>query len=781
MIHDILLSLTGLVGDKIVVDPEEFVSSSISLYSYRYSLRLKSSVRECLSETESSLVDRILGVSSNFYSVNEFVRRVQGSVYNRHANYNSNSTFGFETGVGRGRDLQIRADLNRRLLRINPVGLYIHAVARCMQEYIVRFLQKISQLEREVFENPNLPLTFVLASITKPARVLEHFMAFIDEWYTLAINSRVDSTCRFSFSNMFITMERFENVCEIYISVPCGYILDYFYSGISSGDLLQESVSRNFLLVCCRVFCYQMVNWIALGKLVDPFEEFIVGRFSISASAHPSGAKSGPASSEPFSLPSNDSCVEALDMEENTCRLYSREEAIHCGVFEWEGLFYTRFESFTKKLFALKFQYKVFGVGKIVSFVRTGLLERLSDLCPSQLQVRLLSRYGDESVRARVSGAGLQGHLEQVSSILNESFPHIQPQLEGLLEKFRREISSLMYSSILADGLPAPGEACTSLQAPENTLQQSIQLVRDLYFLGNSDLFLQLDHSIFHKSMGSDEPPTRNSNIGEQLEFVSAAWRDALTSARLSGAWASTHGISESRVSICCDTFDLFSFGLSETELVESFNCQISDTTLHLGGKPGLHADPKLESGQDRPEGAGSLGVVQEGVDVASMCRIRWPIRIIDGFNHVLECVSSLDVVSSLLFTASGGLPLRGGRLVGLGEGDPESTGEFLRLTWGFGFKDRTRQVLEFSIRLYWHTKNLKSLLNTEDDFSLLKTNVLEVPNPQVGLYAYRTLTLTFVFRCRRPPATSTCCDMASLGWPWGRERGSLEWLSGAI
>lgn len=283
MIHDILLSLTGLVGDKIEVDPEQFVHDSISLYSYRYRLRLKPSVREYLSETESSLVDKILHVSSDFYSVSEFVRRVQGSVYSGHSGYGSSC--GSEVGHERNHELQVRADLSKRLLRINPVGLYIHAVARCMQEYIVRFLQKVGQLEREVFDNPSLPLTFVLSSITKPARVLDHFMAFIDEWYGLALTSRTDSACRFSFSNMSITVEHFENVCELYVSIPCGYILDYFYLGVSSGDLLQESVCRNFLLVCCRIFCYQMVNWIALGKLVDPFDEFIVGRFSIPASA----------------------------------------------------------------------------------------------------------------------------------------------------------------------------------------------------------------------------------------------------------------------------------------------------------------------------------------------------------------------------------------------------------------------------------------------------------------------------------------------------------------
>lgn len=310
MIHDILLSLTGFIGDKIEVDPIEFTSNSISLYSYKYNLRLKSSVEKYLSETEKLLVNKILHISSKFYSINEFVKRVHGSVYNKHNNYNSdsnlNSASGSEVNYEKNHQLQIKADLKKRLLRINPVGLYIHAVARCMQEYIIKFLQKISQLEREIFDNPSLPLTFVLTSITKPSRVLDNFMSFIDEWYNLALSSRVDSTCKFSFSNMFITMENFENVCEIYISIPCGYLLDYFYSGVSSGDLIQESVSRNFLLVCSRVFCYQMINWIILGKLVDPFEEFIVGRFSISIPVDSSNSQKNTNLSVSFSFLSND-------------------------------------------------------------------------------------------------------------------------------------------------------------------------------------------------------------------------------------------------------------------------------------------------------------------------------------------------------------------------------------------------------------------------------------------------------------------------------------------
>lgn len=70
-----------------------------------------------------------------------------------------------------------------------------------------------------------------------------------------------------------------------------------------------------------------------------------------------------------LTIPKNSkySCIEALDLEENLCKLYCEDEATHCGVFEWEGLFYTRYESFTKRFFTVKFLYKIFGVGKIVS------------------------------------------------------------------------------------------------------------------------------------------------------------------------------------------------------------------------------------------------------------------------------------------------------------------------------------------------------------------------------------------------------------------------------
>ena len=275
MIHDILLSLSGLVGRSFELEAREFVHDTVSLYSYKYSLKLKPSVEDCLSETEKRLVERILSISSNFYSVNEFVKSVQNSLYLSQKSLPSSSLDDDENSI------LARVDLKKRLLKIHPVGLYIQAVASCMQEYILKFLEKINQLELGIFENPSLPLTFILTSISKPARVLEQFMTFIDEWHDLALNSRVDSNSQFSFSNMMVSLEANSNSYQVHVSVPCGILLDLFYLGTTTGDSLQEAVSRNFLLACCRVFCYQMVNWVVLGKLVDPFEEFIVGKFSI--------------------------------------------------------------------------------------------------------------------------------------------------------------------------------------------------------------------------------------------------------------------------------------------------------------------------------------------------------------------------------------------------------------------------------------------------------------------------------------------------------------------
>lgn len=345
--------------------------------------------------------------------------------------------------------------------------------------------------------------------------------------------------------------------------------------------------------------------------------------------------------------------------------------------------------------------------------------------CP--MQVRLLSRYGSNSAQERVSCVELGGYLEQVSSILNESFPHIQSQMEGFLEKFRREVSSLMHESIVTKG-------CQAAMVPGNALEQSIRLIRDLYFLGNSDIFLQLDHSIFHRSLNTDGSlPTHNANICDQFEFISVLWKELLASVKLNCGTGSSQGISNSKVCLCSDTFDLFNSNLSQLELVDLSNCRLSDNALHLGGKPSVHVDSEPPNSDDagRESGGGAGGL--EAVEVASACRIKWPIRIIDGFNHVLECVSSADVVSSLLFAASDGVPLGGG--------------EFLRFTWSFGFKDRRRQTLEFRIRLYWHTRNLKSLLNTERDHSLLKTSVLEVPSP--SLIGSARESLLYVYRLR--------------------------------
>ncbi|KAH8583245.1 gamma-tubulin complex 4 [Cryptosporidium sp. chipmunk genotype I] len=344
---------------------------------------------------------------------------------------------------------------------------------------------------------------------------------------------------------------------------------------------------------------------------------------------------------------------------------------------------------------------------------------------------------------------GLESYINQVSNILNESFPHIQSQLEGFLEKFRKEVSSLMYESIIIRNQ----NNITQKLAYENLFSQSIKLIRDLYFLGNSDIFLQLDSSIFYKNLSYDGSHTRNTNFTEQSEFISNTWKELLALIKLGNNTPNTyHDFSNSKVNLCCDTFDLFNFNLNELELIDVFNCSLTnDNILHFGGKPEMHESQYLHSENETLENGGSeahescisedfgtldcsLGSVYEDVDAISMCRIKWPIRIIDGFNHILECVSSVNIVSSLLFTASGSVPFNGDGISSFQENGSEHEGEFLRLTWSFGFKDTSKQVMEFCIKLYWHTKHLKSLLGTEKDYSLLKTNLIEVPNPFMNL-----------------------------------------------
>ncbi|KAF7458163.1 Spc97 / Spc98 family protein [Cryptosporidium felis] len=734
MIHDILLSLTGSVGEKFELEPVEFSSNSISLYSYKFTLKLKSSLQECLSETEKRLVERILEISSHFYSVNEFVRSVQSSVYVRQ------KSFSLQSQVNNTNDRSVvRVGLKKRLLRINPVGLYIQAVSGCMQEYILRFLQKVSQLELEVFENPSLPLTFILASISKPGRILEQFMTFIDEWYSLALGSRLDSTSRFSFSSMVVTLERSDNAYEIYISIPCGYILDFFYMGTTAGDNLQEAISRNFLLVCSRVFCYQMINWVVLGKLVDPFEEFVVGRFSIAAVMD--SESSLEETPDNLQLLPNDSCFEALDIEEDWNNLLCEEEATHCGIFEWEGLFYVRFESFTKKFLPIKLLYKIFGVGKIVSLLGEQKVSEKS---------RLLNRFkGRENSNVKIEFA-TEDFLEEISTVLNEAFLQLQSHLEGFLEGLRKRTSSLMFESVKSGGL-FPG---LQNQLREDPFRRSVQLMRNLYLLGSGEVFLQLDNSLFENFLGRSLSRSYLS-ISEQFNFISSTWKDLLTSFRI-GSYCdnrvSSLELPECRISICCDTFDLFNFNIHETELIDSLNCQVSGSnTLILAGGPEPITKGVLGSTQankkESDEGDGGQSMefdhAHDMTKIAAICRIKWPIRIIDGFNHVLECVSTVNTTSSLLFSACGNLPLGDSLLGDFQDDNPQHQREFLRFTWSFQYKDKMKQKIEFNVRLYWHTEHLKSLLGTEKSCSLLKSSHIEVPNPFVSpkdsdLYSYR-------------------------------------------
>ncbi|EAK87418.1 possible gamma-tubulin complex 4 [Cryptosporidium parvum Iowa II] len=353
---------------------------------------------------------------------------------------------------------------------------------------------------------------------------------------------------------------------------------------------------------------------------------------------------------------------------------------------------------------------------------------------------------------------GFESYINQISNILNESFPHIQSQLEGFLEKFRREISFIMYESII---LRSQNNIAHKF-AYKNLFSQNIKLIRNLYFLGYSDIFLQLDNSIFYKNLSYDDSQTRNTNFTEQSEFISNTWKELLSLFKLGNITSSIHNdFSNSRINLCCDTFDLFNFNLNELELIDMFNCSLTNNNILLfGGKSEMHADQYLHSENEKLKNEGDEGhedyisedfgitdcnfdFPYENFHAISISRVKWPIRIIDGFNHILECVSSVNVVSSLLFAASNSIPFIGDGICTSQEDGSGHDGEFLRLTWSFRFKDENKQVMEFCIKLYWHTKHLRSLLNTEKEYSLLKTNLLEVPNPFINLmegdlFAYR-------------------------------------------
>ncbi|KAH8739043.1 hypothetical protein FG386_003676, partial [Cryptosporidium ryanae] len=686
MLDDILLSLSGYVGESIEVEPELFMNNSISLYSYKYCLKLKSQFEEYLSSTESNLVSQILKVSSNVYSINEFISNVQSIVYSKE-NFSIRGEYDCS-------DLILMKGIKKRLLRINPVGFYINAISNCIREYLIKYLEKISQLEREIFENPSLPLTYILAFVSKPGRVLNIIMDFIDKWYSLSLNTRIESTSRFSFSNMFILMEKNDNICDIFISVPCGYILDYFYIGINSGDSLKEAVHRNLLLVCNRVLNYQVINWIIIGRLVDPFEEFIVGKFSVTTDQF---VFSRPEISSNSSFIPIDSCFEA-HVDENILELHDLDESIHCFVFEWEGLFYTRYEAFSQKYLLPKLLYTVFNVGRTLRIIK-----------------KFVDKKNDKNFETK-----LEFYLEKFSRLFDSSFPYIQDPLEKLVEEYREYLSLIMFDT---------------LKSNNNDITLIFKSIRELYLLGNGDLFSQLEKNIFRFSVNSE----KNLNISEQQEFVKSIWNDLIVfSDKFETGKKNQNNIKDTlgiKVNFCSDTFDLFNFGIDEEELVDTFNCEIesNEFILKLNDKDN-NAVYKRENEMNVTKnkiknGDFEIKEINYNLEITSYCKIKWPIRIIDGFNHVIEFVSSPNVVSSLLLSANGdGIPFK---LIGENSTkfylETENNNEFLRFTWFIDIKDE--HSVEFNIRAYWHTKNLKPLLNTEKNYSLLKSDIIKILN----------------------------------------------------
>ncbi|KAH7649365.1 hypothetical protein FG379_001911 [Cryptosporidium bovis] len=697
MLDDILLSLSGYVGESIEIEPELFKSDSISLYSYKYRLKLKSQLEEYLSLTERGLVSQILQVSSNVYSINEFINNVQSLIY-----------FRDEFSIGDkfdSKNLTSVKEIKKRLLRINPVGFYINAISNCLQEYMIKYLEKISQLEREIFENPGLPLTYILAFTSKPGRVLNVMMEFIDKWYSLSLSVRNDSTSRFSFSNMFILMEKNDNICDIYISVPCGYILDYFYIGINSGDPLKEAVYRNLLLVCNRVLSYQIINWIMIGRLVDPFEEFIVGRFSV---AIDSSKFYKPEISSNNSFIPIDSCFEAY-IDENILELHDSEESIHCFIFEWEGLFYTRYESFTQKYLLPKLLYTIFSAGKTL---------------------RIIKRFGYKDKKFE---SKLEYYLEKFNQLFDSSFPYIQTPLEELVNEYRKYLSLIMFET---------------LKNNNNNITSIFKLIRELYLLGNGDLFSQFDNNIFKFSINSEK---NNVNISEQFEYVKSIWNDLIVFNDKLGKTKNQNtmkGILEIKLNFCSDTFDLFNFGIDEEDLVVTFNCDINSElfTLKLNDKNDcdtIYNNHESVINDKNKDIDFETDINNDGLGIVSYCRTKWPIRIIDGFNHVIECISSPNVVSSLLLTASeNGIPFKiNGYNTNKHYLETENNREFIRFMWFIDIKNDNS--IEFNIKVYWHTTNLKPLLNTDKNYSLLKTNIIKLVNIEdnnsmSNLFSYR-------------------------------------------
>ncbi|EEA07334.1 uncharacterized protein CMU_002050 [Cryptosporidium muris RN66] len=764
MLHDILLALTGYEGNAIDIQPCEFSYNGIALYSYRYKMTLKKYLSEHLTTTEISLIERILLIASDIYSINKFLEITQSCIYIDSSHINIH-----QDNCNKNKSI-----IRRRLVKINPVGLYIQGISKCIQQYMLKYLNCISQLEREIFLSPNLPLSYILSYLTRPSRLITIIMNFIDQWYNLCLVSRPDDTNNpFSFSSISSSkLSVTYNSCNLYISVPMGSILDILYEGSCSGDQLEENVYRNFLLVCSRVFCYQVINWITLGQLVDPFEEFFIGRFSIpniGGSFEYITTQDNNSNHEinnlmkstlegiymqdiypSFYLP-NDSCIELYGEFSN--ELENEADIIHGAKFEWEGLFYIRHESLTKKFLKPKLLLKIFGTGKIIR---------------SLIKSRYFTRNKEEFIDKNQL-------IENLIDALNSSFPHIQDNIENTIEKFREYTSSLLYQS----AMNVEGNISKDVNSPISiSLIEYCKIIRDKYLLGNEDLYVLLSDGIYEK-LGqwflSELSPR------EQEEWIETIWRKSVLNIN------DKDNTSDINIMITCDTFDLFNCNDSIENTIdkeiEYINCLYTDlpSIILLDNKLKLESNVSSNSpinkvldkskeiicevnelSQEQHEklslnlnnGSSNNKISYKPTNIyTSICSTKWPVRIIDGFNHLLECISSLDVPISLIFTPNSKVS----NFSDLQYNSNKIDNEFLKFTW-FIKINIEKNILEFTIKAYWYTKNnLKDILNNNNNEVILKSNkfVFSIPycfpkeadEKEDKLNLYRDLLLSYKLR----------------------------------
>lgn len=245
MLHDLLVALAGHPGDVITLDDSEEVGFSVAP-SYTG-----------VSTAERNVINSIVKIGYKYRCLEEFVKRTKDAEYayatsnvldpNQNGQDSNLISHGPSTTYSYGHSSAVDSSYHR--------GFYINSLCSGIDEYLEEYRSNLVTIEKVVLADPALPLNTLALLLSKQKENVDSLLHVITSYTELVRKALVESgTTTIRGDELLFMLHN------------------------AAGSINFKGVCKRLYDRCLQTFQMQLKSWICHGQLIDPHDEFLVGR-----------------------------------------------------------------------------------------------------------------------------------------------------------------------------------------------------------------------------------------------------------------------------------------------------------------------------------------------------------------------------------------------------------------------------------------------------------------------------------------------------------------------